>query len=89
MKKLIGVFVLLSLGACSSNMVKHADVNAPQQKLIIDSTVQSMTRLEVVEANAQCKEGNMKGALVFGKRRIGNSEMTTDIVVDVMCVPRY
>ena len=88
MKKLIGVSLLLMLGACS-NMVKYADTNAPQQKLIIDSTVQSMTRLEVVEANSQCKEGNMKGALVFGKRRIGNSEMTTDIVVDVMCVPRY
>jgi hypothetical protein len=88
MKKLIGVSLLLMLGACSS-MVKYADSNAPQQKLIIDSTVQSMTRLEVVEANAQCQQGNMKGALVFGKRRIGNSEMTTDIVVDVVCVPRY
>jgi hypothetical protein len=88
MKKLIGVIALLSLGACS-NMVKYSDSNAPQQKLILDSTVQAMTRNEVVEANAQCQQGNMKGSLIFGKRRIGNSEMTTDIVVDVMCTPKY
>ena len=88
MKMLIGAVAVLLLTACS-NMVKYTDNNAPQQKLIIDSSVQSMTRIEVVEANAQCKEGNMKGSLIFGKRRIGNSEMTTDIVVDVICVPKY
>jgi len=88
MKKLIGVSLLSMLGACSS-MVKYADANAPQQKLIIDSTVQAMSRSEVVEANAQCHQGNMRGILVYGKRRIGGSEMSTDIVVDVICVPKY
>ena len=87
MKKLIGVFLLLSLGACSS--VKYSDVNAPRQKFLLDSTVQALSRNEVIDAANQCTAGYLRPTMVYAKRKIGDSEMTSDIIVEVMCTPRY
>lgn len=87
MKKIIGVFLLLFLGACSS--VSHIDTKAPRQKLLIDGTVQTMSRQETISASNQCVDGNMKAYPIFARRKIGDSEMTYEVIVDILCVPKY
>jgi hypothetical protein len=87
MKKIIGVFLLFSLGACSS--VSNIDTKAPRQKLLIDGTVQTMSRQETISASNQCLDGNMKPHPIFARRKIGDSEMTYEVIVDILCVPKY
>ena len=72
-------FALL-LTACASN--KKAE-----QTLILDESVQGMSRNEVILAIQECQTNGTRAVVVYAKRKING--FTSDIPVDVTCAPRY
>ena len=79
----IGVCLLI-LSGCSSTPDKNA---MPEQWLVVDDKVHSMSRLEVVTAIQDCQIAKTRAVVIYGKRKVGG--MTRDIVVDVTCAPLY
>ena len=79
----IGVCLLI-LSACSSTPNKNA---MPEQLLVVDDKVHSMSRLEVVTAIQDCQVAKTRAVVIYAKRKVGG--MTRDIVVDVSCAPLY
>jgi hypothetical protein len=88
MKKIIILIAFVISGCASKQPSVEYQSNAPMQTLIIDTSVQAMSRSEVIAANQECTGNDMRAVLVFGKRRIGPSNMSTDIIVDVACHPK-
>jgi hypothetical protein len=87
MKKII-LLIPFVLCACTSIPPVQYQSAAPVQTLIIDPSVQAMSRSEVILASQECTGNNMRAVLVFAKRRIGSSNLSTDIIVDVACHPK-
>jgi hypothetical protein len=87
MKKII-LLIPFVVGACTSIPPVQYQSAAPVQTLIIDPSVQAMSRSEVILASQECTSNNMRAVLVFAKRRIGSSNLSTDIIVDVACHPK-
>ena len=84
MKIIIAGVCLLFLAGCSSTPNKQA---MPEQLLIVDDKVHSMSRLEVVTAIQDCQVAKTRAVMIYAKRKVGG--MTRDIVVDVSCAPLY
>ena len=84
MKIIIAGVCLLILSGCSSTPDKNA---LPEQLLVVDDKVQSMSRLEVVTAIQDCQVSKTRAIVIYGKRKVGG--MTRDVVVDVTCAPLY
>jgi uncharacterized protein YcfL len=59
----------------------------PEQELLLDDKVYSMSRLEVMNAIAECQTVRTRAVVIYGKRKVGG--VTRDIVVDVTCAPLY
>ena len=89
MKKLIGVFSVFVLSACSSVGGVKYNIDAPPQTLVIDPNVQALSRQEVIQASKECEAGSMQPLIIYGKRRIGNSATSSDIPVEVICTTRW
>jgi uncharacterized protein YcfL len=80
---IIGACVLL-LGGCGVTPQKS---EIPEQELLVDDKVHSMSRLEVMSAIQECQTARTRAVMIYGKRKIGG--VTRDIVVDVTCAPLY
>ena len=80
---IIGACVLL-LGGCGVIPQKS---EIPEQELLVDDKVHSMSRLEVMSAIQECQTARTRAVMIYGKRKIGG--VTRDIVVDVTCAPLY
>ncbi len=80
---IIGTCVLLFSGC--GVMPKKPEI--PEQELLVDEQVHSMSRLEVMNAINECQSARTRAVVVYGKRRVGG--VTRDIVVDVTCAPLY
>jgi hypothetical protein len=89
MKKVIGVFSVLVLSACSGVGGVKYNTDAAPQTLIIDPAVQAMSRNETIQASKECEAGGMQPLIIYGKRRIGNSALSNDIPVEVICTTRW
>jgi uncharacterized protein YcfL len=85
MKKLLLISVCLVLGACSSSPTVYSQ--APAQQLIMDKQVASLTRNEVINGVTECQGAGLRAVVVTTKRSING--FTTDIPVEVTCMPRY
>ena len=79
----IGTCVLLFSGC--GIMPKKDEI--PQQELLLDDKVHAMSRLEVMNAIAECQTIRTRAVVIYGKRKVGG--VTRDIVVDVTCAPLY
>lgn len=80
---IIGTCVLLFSGC--GVMPKKPEI--PEQELLVDEQVHSMSRLEVMNAINECQSARTRAVVVYGKRKVGG--VTRDIVVDVTCAPLY
>lgn len=80
---IIGTCVIL-LSGCGV-LPKKSEI--PEQELLVDEQVHSMSRLEVMNAINECQSVRTRAVVVYGKRKIGG--VTRDIVVDVTCAPLY
>jgi hypothetical protein len=80
---IIGTCVLLFSGC--GVIPKKSEV--PEQELLLDDKVYSMSRLEVMNAIAECQTVRTRAVVIYGKRKVGG--VTRDIVVDVTCAPLY
>jgi uncharacterized protein YcfL len=80
---IIGACVLL-LGGCGV-MPQKSEI--PEQELLVDDKVHSMSRLEVMSAIQECQTARTRAVMIYGKRKIGG--VTRDIVADVTCAPLY
>ena len=80
---IIGTCVLLFSGC--GIMPKKDEI--PQQELLLDDKVHAMSRLEVMNAIAECQTIRTRAVVIYGKRKVGG--VTRDIVVDVTCAPLY
>jgi len=92
MKKLILSSAVFLLVACSGPKAPGGvqyNSNAPPQTLIIDPAVQALSRQETIQASHECLAGGMQPLIIYGKRRIGNSAMATDIPVEVLCTTKW
>jgi len=89
MKKVIGVFSVLALSACSGvGGVKYSTDAAPQT-LYIDPAVQALSRNETIQASKECEAGGMQPLVIYAKRKIGNSALSNDIPVEVICTTKW
>ena len=80
---IIGTCMLLFSGC--GVMPKKPEI--PEQELLVDEQVHSMSRLEVMNAINECQSARTRAVVVYGKRKVGG--VTRDIVVDVTCAPLY
>lgn len=80
---IIGTCVLLFSGC--GVMPQKSEV--PEQELLVDEKVHAMSRLEVMNAIAECQTVRTRAVVIYGKRKVGG--VTRDIVVDVTCAPLY
>ena len=80
---IIGTCVLLFSG-CG---VIPQKPEIPEQELLLDDKVHAMSRLEVMNAIAECQTVRTRAVVIYGKRKVGG--VTRDIVVDVTCAPLY
>jgi len=92
MKMIITTAVcLLVLSGCGLTEKKPDEpikkIGIPEQELLVDKEVHSMSRLEVMSAIGECQTARTRASLVYGKRKVGG--VTRDIVVDVICAPLY
>jgi hypothetical protein len=84
MKMIIIGACVLFLGGCGVTPQKS---EIPEQELLVDDKVHSMSRLEVMSAIQECQTVRTRAVMIYGKRKIGG--VTRDIVVDVTCAPLY
>jgi hypothetical protein len=89
MKKLIGVLLVMGLSACNSPGGVKYNTDAAPQTLYIDPAVQALSRNETIQASKECEAGGMQPLVIYAKRRIGNSPLSNDIPVEVICTTRW
>jgi len=91
MKMIITTAVcLLVLSGCGLTEKKpepNKKLAIPEQELLVDEQVHSMSRLEVMNAIGECQTARTRAIVIYGKRKVGG--VTRDIVVDVTCAPLY
>lgn len=59
----------------------------PEQKLVVDKEVHSMSRLETANAIQDCQAARTRAVVIYGRRNVGG--VTRDVVIDVTCAPLY
>lgn len=74
------ILLALFLTACASGP------QAPSQDLIIDKQVAALTRNEVINGVTECEGSGLRAFVITTKRKING--YTSDIPVEVMCMPR-
>ena len=84
MKMIITGVCLFLLSGCGVLPQKSA---IPEQELLVDKEIHSMSRLEVVNAIQDCQVARTRAVVIYGKRKVGG--VTRDVVVDVSCAPLY
>jgi hypothetical protein len=101
MKKLI-VISAIFLGACASkkpesvvftppfnaqNIPITNTTNIPAVSYVYETEVSAMSRVQVVEATRMCEDAGLRASPTFARRRI--TGQTSDVVVDIQCLPKY
>jgi uncharacterized lipoprotein YajG len=102
-KVIIAVSITAALSACSLQPRQQQQVFAPpvtQQNVPItmntnipvvsyayETEVSAMTRTQTIDAVRLCEDAGLRASPVFAKRRI--TGITSEVVVEVMCLPRY
>lgn len=79
------VLIMLFLAGCSSTS-GTAYNQAPNQQLIIDKQVASLTRNEVIHGVTECEGAGLRAHVITTKRSING--FTADIPVEVTCMPK-
>jgi hypothetical protein len=101
MKKLLIGISVIGLAACSSskpqqvfqqptngqNVPITSVANIPAVSFIYDPDVTQMTRTQVIDAVRACEDSGLRASPVTARRRI--TGQTSEVVVDVLCLPRY
>jgi hypothetical protein len=80
------LLLTIALTGCGS-IPFTSQTKAPEQELIVDKTVQSMGRNEVIDAVKQCESSGLRAIPFYAKRKI--SSYTVETIVEVTCGPRY
>lgn len=81
------------LFACSLGVITTGcstfskDEPRADQKLVIDSKIQPLTRNEVIYAVKECETNGLRAAMIYGKRRVNG--YTSEVVLDVTCAPKW
>lgn len=81
------LFLPVILAACASPPPPSPVTEYKHQDLIIDRHVQAMSRNQIIDAVHECEGNGLRATMVYGKRKING--FTADVVVDVMCAPKY
>ena len=100
MKKILTIIFVTGLTACSSapqqvfqvptdgkNVPISSVTNIPVISFVYDSDVTQMSRTQVIDAVRACEDSGLRASPVTARRRI--TGQTSDVVVDVQCLPRY
>ena len=102
MKKLAIAFSVLGLAACSSskppqqvfvqptngqNVPITSVTNIPAISFVYDPDIAQMSRSQVIDAVRSCEDSGLRASPVTARRRI--TGQTSEVVVDVLCLPRY
>jgi hypothetical protein len=84
-------FIFLLMTGCAAGSSWQASLGeptgGPDQKMILDKNIQSMSRNEVILAVQECESSGLRAVMVIAKRKINN--YTADVVADVTCAPKY
>jgi protein involved in sex pheromone biosynthesis len=78
---LAAVFVFC-LSGCSTT-----STTSGKQDLVLDKSIQPMSRNEVVSAIGDCQANGLRAVLMYGKRKVNG--YTADVVIDVTCAPKW
>jgi hypothetical protein len=85
--------LLLALTGCAAGSSWNASVGQPNdpvstngtQTLVLDKTVQGMSRNEIIMAVQECEANGLRAVVMTTKRRING--FSSDVVFDVSCAP--
>jgi protein involved in sex pheromone biosynthesis len=77
----IAVGFVAWLSGCSTTTTGGA------QDLVLDKSIQPMSRNEVVSAIGDCQANGLRAVLMYGKRKVNG--YTADVVIDVTCAPKW
>ena len=77
------------LAACGGPGGVRYTTDAAPQTLFIDPSVQALSRQETIQASQECLAGGMQPLIIYGKRRIGNANTSSDIPVEVLCTTKW
>lgn len=61
--------------------------NIPAISFVYDPDVAQMTRIQVIDAVKLCEHSGLRASPVTARRRI--TGQTSDVIVDVQCLPRF
>lgn len=78
----IAVGIVAWLSGCSTT-----STTSGAQDLVLDKSIQPMSRNEVVSAIGDCQANNLRAVLMYGKRKVNG--YTADVVIDVTCAPKW
>ena len=82
------IFLLLALVGCASQAPAPVETRGETtQELVMDKTIQSMGRNEVIDGIKQCETAGLRAIPIYAKRKINGHSAET--VADVTCGPRY
>jgi hypothetical protein len=92
MKYLLSLLAAAGIVACSSTPpaavpIPSGPMNVPIVTLNYESSVQQMSRNDVINASTQCEASGMRAQMLTAKRNVGGT--LSEIIIDVQCVPRY
>jgi hypothetical protein len=100
MKKILTTVFVIGLSACSStpqqvfqtptdgrNVPISSVTNIPVISFVYDADVTQMSRTQVIDAVRACEDSGLRASPVTARRRI--TGQTSDVVVDIQCLPRY
>ena len=73
---------IFALVGCSSNTLS----SLPNQKLVIEGEVSSMSRNEVISAIQDCQDNDLRPVLIHAKKKVEGR--ITDVIIDITCAPR-
>ena len=89
MKKLIWIPVLIAGCANQQPMnIPSNTANLPAVQVVYDSKVQQMSRNEVIMATHECESTGLRPVPIITKRMIGGGGMMSEMIVDVVCMPK-
>lgn len=79
----ITTILLITLVGCSSSPMRQD----PDATLVVDKEVQPMSRNMVILSIKECETSGLRAVLLTSKRKVNG--YSSDIVVDVTCMPKY
>jgi len=77
------ILPIVALAGCSST---STTTTFPNQKLVIEGEVSSMSRNEVISAIQDCQDNDLRPVLIHAKKKVEGR--ITDVVIDITCAPR-